>query len=51
MERHLDQDLGRIRQELLRMGGLVEGMIGGAMQALIDRDTSHASAGLAGGRG
>ena len=25
------------------MGGLVEGMIGGAMQALIDRDTSHAS--------
>ncbi len=43
MERHLDQDLDRIRQELLRMGGLVEEMIGGAMQALIDRDAEHAN--------
>jgi phosphate transport system protein len=43
MERHLDHDLDRIRQELLRMGGLVEEMIGGAMQALIDRDTDHAN--------
>lgn len=43
MERHLDHDLDRIRQELLRMGGLVEEMIGGAMQALIDRDAEHAN--------
>ena len=43
MERHIDHDLDRIRQELLRMGGMVEGMVGGAMQALIDRDTDHAS--------
>jgi phosphate transport system protein len=44
MERHLDQDLSRVRQSLLRMGGLVEGMIGGAMQALIERDETHAQA-------
>src|SRR4029079_251693 len=44
MERHLDQDLGRVSQMLLRMGGLVEGMIGGAMQALIERDEIHAQA-------
>jgi phosphate transport system protein len=44
MQRHLDQDLGRVRQMLLRMGGLVEGMIGGAMQALIERDEVHAQA-------
>ncbi len=43
MERHLDHDLDRIRQELLRMGGLVEEMIGGAMQSLIDRDAEHAN--------
>jgi len=44
MERHLDQELDRIRQRLLRMGGLVEGMLAGAMQSLIDRDTTHAEA-------
>ncbi len=44
MERHLDQELDRIRQQLLRMGGLVEGMIAGAMQSLVDRDTVHAEA-------
>jgi phosphate transport system protein len=44
MERHLDQDLGRVRQSLLRMGGLVEGMIAGAMQALVERDETHARA-------
>jgi len=43
MERHLDQDLDRIRQELLRMAGLVEAMIGDAMQALLQRDWDKAS--------
>src|SRR5436305_14413748 len=42
MERHLDQDLGRIRQELLRMAGLVEAMIGDAMAALVERDEDKA---------
>ena len=44
MERHRDQDLEKIRQTLLRMGGLVERMIGEAMQALIDRDLARAQA-------
>jgi phosphate transport system protein len=43
MERHLDQDLDRIRQELLRMAGLVEAMIGDAMSALVLRDWERAS--------
>lgn len=47
MERHLDHDLARVRQLLLRMGGLVEGMIGGAMQALVERDEAHADAVIA----
>jgi phosphate transport system protein len=44
MERHVDQDLDQVRQGLLRMGGIVEGMIGGAMQSLLDRDSDHAAA-------
>jgi len=47
MERHRDQDLEKIRQTLLRMGGLVERMIGEAMQALIDRDLARAQAVIA----
>ena len=47
MERHRDQDLEKIRQTLLRMGGLVERMIGEAMQALIDRDVARAQAVIA----
>jgi phosphate transport system protein len=43
MERHLDHDLDAIRQNLLRMGGLVEEMISGAMQSLLDRDSAHAA--------
>lgn len=43
MERHRDQDLDRIRQTLLRMGGLVERMISEAMRALIDRDPERAA--------
>ncbi len=47
MERHRDQDLEKIRQTLLRMGGLVERMIGEAMQALIERDAARAQAVIA----
>ena len=50
MERQLDQDLDRIRQNLLRMGGLVEGMIAGAMQSLVERDAAHAEAVIASDR-
>lgn len=38
MERQLDQQLEKIRQNLLRMGGLVEQMLARANRALIDRD-------------
>ena len=38
MERRLDQDLDRVRQTLLRMGGMVEGMVARATQSLLDRD-------------
>jgi phosphate transport system protein len=47
MERHRDQELEKVRQTLLRMGGLVERMIGEAMQALIDRDLARAQAVIA----
>jgi len=47
MERHRDQELEKIRQTLLRMGGLVERMIGEAMQALVDRDMVRAQAVIA----
>ncbi len=43
MERHRDQDLDRIRQALLRMGGLVERMISEAMHALVERDAGRAA--------
>jgi len=38
MERHFEQQLERIRQDLLRMGGLVEQMIARANRALVERD-------------
>lgn len=38
MERRLDQDLDRVRQTLLKMGGMVEGMVAKATQSLLDRD-------------
>ncbi|MEM7049654.1 MAG: phosphate signaling complex protein PhoU [Acidobacteriota bacterium] len=38
MERHLDQQLEEIRQNLLRMGGLIEQMIDKANRALVERD-------------
>ena len=39
MERRLDHDLDRVRQTLLRMGGVVEGMVAKATQALLERQT------------
>jgi phosphate transport system protein len=47
MERHRDQELSQIRQTLLRMGGLVEQMIGDAMEALVQRDDARAQAVIA----
>jgi phosphate transport system protein len=44
MERHRDQEFEKIRQTLLRMGGLVERMISEAMASLVERDTSRAQA-------
>lgn len=38
METHLHHQLDRIRQDLLRMGGMVEQMIARANQALVERD-------------
>lgn len=38
MERHFDQELERVRQTLLKMGGMVEAMVAKATQALLDRD-------------
>ena len=48
--RHFDQELERIRQALLRMGGLTEQMIRGVMQALVDRDSAHAAVVIASDR-
>src|SRR3954463_58933 len=39
MERRLDQELDRVRQMLLRMGGMVEGMVARATQSLLDRNS------------
>ena len=44
MERHRDQELDKIRQTLLRMGGLVERMTSEAMQALVERDADRIEA-------
>lgn len=42
MERALDHLLDRIRQNLLRMGGLVEEMIAESQKALLERDAERA---------
>ena len=39
VERRLDQDLDRIRQSLLKMGGMVEGMVSKATESLLERKT------------
>lgn len=43
MERHIDQDLEDIRQNLLRMGADAGEMAGLAIKALIDRDSDTAA--------
>jgi phosphate transport system protein len=48
MERHFDQDLDRVRHMLLKMAGLVEGMVARATQALLDRNNDAATAVIAG---
>jgi len=42
MERALDHHLDRIKQSLLRMGGLAEEMIAEAQKALVERDAARA---------
>ncbi len=42
MERHFDEELGELRQKILRMGALVEEQIQEAMKALVDRDEALA---------
>ena len=39
---HLLKDLDRLRQDILRMGGMVEEAIGKAIRALVDRDVGLA---------
>src|SRR4029453_16293519 len=48
MERRLDQDLDRVRQALLRMGGMVEGMVAKATQSLLDRNNTLSTEVIAG---
>jgi phosphate transport system protein len=40
MERRIDQDLDRIRQNLLRMAATVEGMVAKATRSLLERDAA-----------
>lgn len=42
MQRHLEEDLQALSQELLKMGGLCERMIQSAVKALLERDLGHA---------
>ena len=39
MQRHFDEELQQLKAKLLRMGGLAEGQIQNALQALIARDS------------
>src|SRR6185369_11083785 len=50
MERRLDQDLDRVRQMLLRMGGMVEGMVAKATQSLLERKPALSTEVIAGDR-
>lgn len=40
MERHFDEELKRLSQELLKMGGLVEEAVSRSVKGLVDRDPS-----------
>jgi phosphate transport system protein len=50
MERRLDQDLDRVRQMLLRMGGMVEGMVAKATQSLLEHKAVLSAEVIAGDR-
>ncbi len=43
MHRHVDEELSDLKEELLRMGALVEEQIERAIRSLVDRDTDLAS--------
>src|SRR5574342_1158351 len=43
MQRHVDQELAELKTQILRMGGLVEGQIEGAIRSLVERDVDLAS--------
>ena len=43
MQRHVDQELGDLKAQILRMGSLVESQIEGSIKALVDRDVDLAS--------
>jgi phosphate transport system protein len=42
MERHLDQELARLKEDLIRMAGLAETAIGQAIKSLVSRDAELA---------
>lgn len=42
MQRHFDQELAQLKEQLLRMGSMVEQQIQRALQALVDRDSDLA---------
>lgn len=42
MQRHFDQELARLKEQLLRMGSVVERQILRALQALVERDSDLA---------
>ncbi len=42
MQRHFDDELDYLKEQILRMGGLVEQQLRGAMDALIERDSDLA---------
>ncbi|MEZ5331160.1 MAG: phosphate signaling complex protein PhoU [Thermoanaerobaculia bacterium] len=44
MERHFEHDLDGIRQTLLRMGAMVEQMVAGSLDSLVQRDDDRAEA-------
>ncbi len=50
MERRLDHDLDRIRQNLLKMAGMVESMVAKATQALLERNAPLCAAVIASDR-
>jgi phosphate transport system protein len=42
MQRHFDEELTQLKEQILRMGSLVEQQVQGAIQALVDRDSALA---------